>query len=505
MAIVKSLFSGLRAVLTSSPRGDAIDVPAHRLSIPDEEQSIFADSDLKSMLEARGISYHHARGSSGEETVLIAQSHRLPVLFFIRRYAERISMMSGRTFGNPAKTDRLSDSKLLRASGVRIEEKNGATLTVLFCEILPDGTWLTRYREAPLTRVWPPRQGSSEFEGVRYLTDRNLAYVRPGVEARAVDLHKPGKVGPIDVVFTWVDGSDPEWQEKKAIWSCDGAIRSADNHQRFLSRDELRYSLRSVYEHAPWVRNIYLVTDGQRPDWLRNDGRVTVVDHKEIFENPSHLPVFNSHAIESQLHRIPGLSEWFLYLNDDMMFAHPVEPSTFFTADGLSYLYASHISLIDRTRPYEKCVPTDFAGMNMQKIIENDFGIVPLRKLMHVPYALRKSVMEEISERYKNFLTETSAAKFRSATDIAFPSMFYHYYAWVTGRAILQSRGKERYAYIDTGKSNLATELKKAKSKRPHFLCLNATDFDEVGQANENMLIRSFLDDLYPRKAPFEI
>ena len=505
MAVIKSLFSGLRNALVTGPREKSLDLPAHRLSIPDAEQSAFASSDLKSALEARGIPYHHARRNSGEETVLVAQSYRLPILFFVRNSAERVSVMSGRTFGFPINTDRLPDSKILRTSGVRVEEKSGVTLTVLFCEILPDGTWLTRYHDAPLTRVWPPRPGSSEFEGVRYLTDRSLAYVRPGVKARPINLHKPEKVGPIDVVFTWVDGSDPEWQEKKAAWSRDGAIRSADNHQRFLSRDELRYSLRSVYQHAPWVRNIYIVTDSQRPDWLKNDGRVTVVDHKEIFENPSHLPVFNSHAIESQLHRIPGLSEWFLYLNDDMMFAHPVKPSTFFTADGLSYIYTSHISLIDRTRPHESRVPTDFAGINMQSVIENDFGIIPLRKLMHVPYAIRKSVMEEISARYKYLSIETSGSKFRSETDIAFPSMFYHYYAWATGRAILRDRGRERYAYIDTGKANLASELKKARSKRPHFLCLNATEFDEVGQVNENMLIRDFLGQLYPRKAPSEI
>ena len=40
---------------------------------------------------------------------------------------------------------------------------------------------------------------------------------------------------------------------------------------RFASRDELRYSLRSLQAYAPWVRHVWLVTDQQRPRWLADD------------------------------------------------------------------------------------------------------------------------------------------------------------------------------------------------------------------------------------------
>ena len=44
---------------------------------------------------------------------------------------------------------------------------------------------------------------------------------------------------------------------------------------------------------------------------------------------PEGLPLFNSHAIEAWLHRIPGLAEQFVYFNDDFMLWDSVSPSTF--------------------------------------------------------------------------------------------------------------------------------------------------------------------------------
>ncbi|XP_071956276.1 N-acetylglucosamine-1-phosphotransferase subunits alpha/beta-like [Antedon mediterranea] len=101
---------------------------------------------------------------------------------------------------------------------------------------------------------------------------------------------------------------------------------------RFEDNEELRYSLRSVERYTPWVRHIYIVTNGQIPSWLNLDNpRVTVVTHKDIFQNQSHLPSFGSPAIESHLHQIPGLSKKFIYLNDDVMFGNDVWPDDFYT------------------------------------------------------------------------------------------------------------------------------------------------------------------------------
>lgn len=101
---------------------------------------------------------------------------------------------------------------------------------------------------------------------------------------------------------------------------------------RFEEHDELRYSMRSLERFAPWVRHVYIVTNGQVPTWLNLDHpRVTVVPHSAIFANVSHLPTFSSPSIETHLHRIPGLSRRFLYLNDDTFFAAPIVPDDYYS------------------------------------------------------------------------------------------------------------------------------------------------------------------------------
>ena len=146
---------------------------------------------------------------------------------------------------------------------------------------------------------------------------------------------------PIDAVYTWVDGTDPAWLERKraALEQNLGhpMPEAAADDLRFVGHDELRHSLRSLEQYAPWIRHVYLVTDGQRPDWLREDSEwVTVVDHRDIAPPGTVLPTFNSQAIEVNLHRIDGLSEHFLYFNDDMFLSSPVQPELFFHANGLA-------------------------------------------------------------------------------------------------------------------------------------------------------------------------
>eukprot|EP00095_Tigriopus_kingsejongensis_P002042 maker-scaffold556_size137522-snap-gene-0.27 protein:Tk02042 transcript:maker-scaffold556_size137522-snap-gene-0.27-mRNA-1 annotation:"hypothetical protein LOTGIDRAFT_238796" len=101
---------------------------------------------------------------------------------------------------------------------------------------------------------------------------------------------------------------------------------------RFADYDQLRYSLRSVEKYAPWVRHVYIVTNGQIPSWLNMDHpKVTVVTHQDIFPSKSSLPTFSSSAIETNLVNIPGLSERFLYLNDDVMLGKEVWPEDFYS------------------------------------------------------------------------------------------------------------------------------------------------------------------------------
>ena len=98
-----------------------------------------------------------------------------------------------------------------------------------------------------------------------------------------------------------------------------------------MDNEELRYSLRSLEMYAPWVRHVFIVTNGQIPSWLELDcPRLTLISHEEIYPDKSHLPTFSSPSIESHLHRIPGLADNFLYFNDDVMLNQPIWPEDFY-------------------------------------------------------------------------------------------------------------------------------------------------------------------------------
>ena len=138
------------------------------------------------------------------------------------------------------------------------------------------------------------------------------------------------------MVYLWVDGADPKWLARKnaALASAGRSIsKFAAGDNRYADHDELKYSLRSAQKFAPWINHIYIVTDGQTPKWLKKNPRITIVDHKDIIP-AQYLPVFNSTAIECFLDRIPGLSEYFLFANDDMMFNADIAPDFFFDANG---------------------------------------------------------------------------------------------------------------------------------------------------------------------------
>src|SRR5690606_34829486 len=68
----------------------------------------------------------------------------------------------------------------------------------------------------------------------------------------------------IDLVYLWVDGSDPNWQAKKRRFTGGLSDNSETNNKgRYVNNDELRYALRSAEKYAPWIRRIFIVTDDQ--------------------------------------------------------------------------------------------------------------------------------------------------------------------------------------------------------------------------------------------------
>ncbi|ETS95014.1 hypothetical protein HMPREF1505_1925 [Prevotella sp. ICM33] len=131
----------------------------------------------------------------------------------------------------------------------------------------------------------------------------------------------------IDFVIFWVDGSDIEWQKKKALYK-GTPFQNAD--VRYRDWDILKFWFRAVEEYAPWVNHVYFVADNQKPEWLNWDNpKLSYVDHKDFIPH-EFLPTFQANTIENNLHRISGLSEHFVVFNDDMFINAPITPEYYF-------------------------------------------------------------------------------------------------------------------------------------------------------------------------------
>lgn len=132
----------------------------------------------------------------------------------------------------------------------------------------------------------------------------------------------------IDFVITWVDGNDPLWQQERMQYQADKITDVSA--VRYRDMETLKYWFRAVEKYAPWVNKIHFVTWGHLPEWMNTEHpKLHIVNHKDYIPE-EYLPTFNSHPIELNMHRIPGLSEHFVYFNDDMFLNGPVMPEFFF-------------------------------------------------------------------------------------------------------------------------------------------------------------------------------
>lgn len=307
----------------------------------------------------------------------------------------------------------------------------------------------------------------------------------------------------IDMVFSWVDGNDPEFQKRRAERMKDVVVGEGDDSEaRFRQIDELKYALRSVYLFAPWVRRIFIVTDSPKPSWLADHPGVTFVRSEEFFTDPAALPTHNSQAVESQLQHIPGLSEHFLYSNDDMFFGRPVQPGMFFSPGGITkFIEAStRIGLGDNDS--DRSGFENSARVN-RRLLMDRFDRLITRHLEHAATPLRKSVLLELEQEFAEDFHRTQLSRFRSSTDISVTNSLYHYYAQMTARAVQQESAK--VTYVDTtSRAGLDLLPGLLKRRSQDFFCLNDGSFPEVPADERQARVQDFLERYYGIPAPWE-
>ncbi|HKJ48914.1 MAG TPA: Stealth CR1 domain-containing protein, partial [Christiangramia sp.] len=224
---------------------------------------------------------------------------------------------------------------------------------------------------------------------------------------------------PVDAVITWVDGNDKNWQEKINAHSESKINFSSKNHiKRYNSIGEIDVAIKSIIKFAPFIRNIFLVTDNQSPESFdalkslakKKDMNLELVDHKVIFSGyEEFLPTFNSCSIISMLFRIPDLSEHFIIFNDDTFVMKEVSVSDFFIKGEpiirgewqafnedkkLRKSYHKFLNIVN--------VPVKKNKISFKKLQQNSARLAKMDKYVrrfHTPVCVRKSTLTNFFEK----------------------------------------------------------------------------------------------------------
>jgi hypothetical protein len=313
----------------------------------------------------------------------------------------------------------------------------------------------------------------------------------------------------LDLVYTWVDGRSKQWsadfsaaRNERGI----GTTRDATDKARFLSHSELLYSVRSALMYLRGLGKIYVVTNGQHPQFLREDlPGLEFVNHMDIFPRKESLPTFNSHAIESNLHRISGLSEKYLYMNDDMFFGRTVTPVLFFDEYGRTRYFSSENSTIPSHQITSEDFGSDAAARNAQELLRKAFGVFVTRKFWHTAIAIDRRVIEAMEAQFPQAFEVTSNASLRSRTDFAISGSFYCHYAATIGKACA---GTMSYRYVTLANAYLQENLAKTlgsprEADRPDMICINDIVASPIPTENDEIMSR-YLNAAYPAFSPLE-
>jgi len=299
----------------------------------------------------------------------------------------------------------------------------------------------------------------------------------------------------IDVVYAFVDCGNAAWKEKYIMNHekyFDEKINNIDASlmRRFESNDELKYSLRSLAKYTNWVNRIFVVVDNkdQIPKWL-NDDKIIIIEHQQIIPN-EFLPTFNSQVIELYLHKIPDISEPFVYFNDDMMIGKPLLLTDLVENSKIKIYLSDSYSKTGNPTPSE--IGYRSAWKNGNAYLDKKFKKEKRYKTHHVPVVIYKSIMEEIWNDLYQKLIQTSGMKFRSYTDYNIVCSVYPYYCYYNNRGLLMN--EQCVNIFETDETLLDQKFELILSETVPFFCIN-----EYFKKNDDML-----NTMFPNKSHFE-
>ena len=336
------------------------------------------------------------------------------------------------------------------------------------------------------------------------------------------DNRNPAGSGPIDAVILWVDGSDPKLAEKRERYLAHekksiahpGALPT-----RFASSNEIRYCVLSILTFARFIRNIYVVTDDQDPD-LRDVVRtrfpgkeecIKIVDHREIFRGyEQYLPTFNSSSIIPMISRISGLSERFVFFDDDLILIREVREEDWFVGN------RPVLRGCWRLPPYRliaghklKVLINRYIRKNKEYLPKISFYIRQWQSAFllgfrgryffhdHTPHPFHKTTIDNFFASNPELLEKTISYRFRDHEQIILSSVTYHLEILNGNRNIRKTRIGYFHPWYSEGRMN--RRIKRCTND-PRIKSICIQSIERVSQVSREKIF-AWMDAILERKS----
>lgn len=327
----------------------------------------------------------------------------------------------------------------------------------------------------------------------------------------------------IDIVLTWVDNKDPAWIKEYEKYSKEKLY-----DVRFEELGTLKYIFRGIENFLPWIRTVHFVTFGHLPSWMNLEHpKLQIVNHHDIFPDTSVLPTFNSSAIEMNFHFIQGLSETFIYFNDDTFVLKQLPKEYFFTNglpndfyivrslfhdDMFSHLLHSDMQIINDKMSKEHSLMKQFSRVLTLKygwkaLVRSSLLLVigrqiPLFELYHHPQPHLKSNFIEVNNEYPEIIQKVRGLRFRSCNDVN--QYVFRFWGLIKGKYYPKKNNDAYYVGVNDI-NDLTIELNKLKTIKPALVCFNEEpDFSTETYHRYKQLLHKYLDKQLSEKSLWE-
>lgn len=339
----------------------------------------------------------------------------------------------------------------------------------------------------------------------------------------------------IDFVIPWVDPTDIEWQNAKK--QCRREHSGDDSSKYYKDLETLKYVFRSIELNCPWYNKIYLITCGHLPKWLNlQHPNVILVTHDELYFDNKDLPTFNSQSIEMNLPNLKGVSEHFIYLNDDFIIMNKTTEDRFFVnskpVDFLSHGWLKRGKLFQTLNGHK---PWNSALNNCLRLINDKFSPVSLsfdtafhqsyslktklsnflsinlyKKILwlehwHHPQPYLLSEMKKVHREFSKEMSVCSKNKFRSDNDL----LQYIYRYWnLASDNFTPYKHNDGYVLKINDYESLRSGLSHIKKHNNlNFVCFNDQMTDQASEKEFDSIkstLLAYLKYELPKKSTFE-